>query len=134
VSRIWDALKEAEHQRSRRGGVDGGERADAAKSGDRRSSARSVHRVPLLVYGSDCDKQPFHEEIYTTEVSDNGCMFSLEAVVARGQRLILTNMRNQEEQECRVVHVGRRIQSRSKIGVEFLKRVPGFWERLYEGK
>ena len=128
MSRIWDALKEAQHQRSRAGvGVEASETHDIADPKDRRAVKRSVHRVPLLVYGSDSDKQPFHEEAFTVEVSENGCLLTLEAVVVRGQRLILTNMRNQAENECRVVHVGKRTQGRSRIGVEFLKRTPGFW-------
>jgi PilZ domain len=126
VSRIWDALKEAEHERSRSSSRGGAPRSDRTTS-ERRKSKRSQRSVPLLVYGSDAEKQPFHEETETLEVNDQGCLLSIENEVVRGQRLFLTNMSNQAEHECRVVHVGKRVRGKAKIGVEFLRPAPGFW-------
>jgi hypothetical protein len=82
--------------------------------------------VALLVYGSDSDKQPFHEEAYTLEVNDNGCMLSLESVVLPGQRLFLINPRNMEH-ECRVIRAGRRVRGKARVVVEFRSPSPRFW-------
>jgi hypothetical protein len=150
VSRIWDALKEAEREKTagrvRRGSSGRGEdeefpqnsrdkafeevlrAAGGRASIERRGGRRQVYRVPLLVYGSDADRQPFHEEGYTLEVSASGCLLSLENEVVRGQRLFLSNMDNQAESECRVINVGKRIKGKARVAVEFLKRAPEFWE------
>jgi hypothetical protein len=93
---------------------------------ERRSSKRRVHRVALLVYGSDLDRQPFHEEAYTLEVNDNGCILSLESIVMPGQRLFFVNPRNMEH-ECRVIRVGRRVRGKTRVAIEFLSPSPRFW-------
>ena len=130
MSRIWEALRQAERQRSR--GDDRGSAADrnvdhAQDNADRREGLRHAHNVMLLIYGSDADKQPFHEEAETVDAHENGCSLVLETVVARGQRLFLTNMHNQAEQECRVIHVGRRMRGKARVGVAFVAPTPHFW-------
>jgi len=125
LSRIWEALKQAERQRAR-----AGDRAPAradATGDDRRKGLRHTHSVQVLVYGSDVDRQPFHEESKTIDANEDGCLLMLETTVAKGQRLFLINMRNQAEQECRVVHVGRRTRGEARIGVEFLRPAPNFF-------
>jgi hypothetical protein len=130
LSRIWEALKQAERQRS---AAEGPGRAAARSkdratdSSDRRQDLRYTHSVPLLIYGSDTEKQPFHEEADTIDASENGCLIALETVVACGQRLFLTNTRNQAEQECRVVHVGLRVRGKARIGVAFIAPSSHFW-------
>lgn len=138
MSRIWDALKQAELDRTR-----STERRPAQKpksdGAERRKSTRWEQPVPLLVYGSDAEKQPFHEEAVTIDVNDDGCALALETHVSRGQRLFLINMRNQAERECRVIHVGRRTRGKYRVGVNFLRpgaaaaRLPGvpdFWHGI----
>jgi len=132
VSRIWRALKEAERLKSRSGSpgsVPSGSftRTQTSESSDRRSSRRAQQSVLLLVYGSDDAKQPFHEESETLDVSDNGCSLLIEAPVSCGQRLFLANTVNQAELQARVIHVGRRIRGKARIGVEFLRSAPEFW-------
>jgi hypothetical protein len=61
------------------------------------------------------------------DAHENGCSVAMETVVVSGQRLFLTNMRNQAEQECRVVHVGRRVRGKSRVGIEFVAPTPQFW-------
>jgi hypothetical protein len=134
VSRIWEALKEAEKDKAR-------SRKSAAipkKDGsERRISERWAQPVPVLIYGSDAEKQPFHEETETVDINKDGCAFPLETPVVRGQALFITNMRNQAERECRVVHIGKRANGKSKVGVNFLKpgtnpslpgHDPDFWK------
>ena len=130
MSRIWEALRQAERQKSRsedRAPASDGARDRTQHESDRRENLRHTHNVFLLIYGSDLDKQPFHEEAETIDAHENGCSVTLESVVARGQRLFLTNMRNQAEQECRVIHVGRRIHGRARVGIEFVTPTPQFW-------
>jgi PilZ domain-containing protein len=141
VSRIWQALKEAERERKRAKSSgtarsieepDSGspqEEAAAEQAAERRKDLRHAHEVTLLIYGSNSDRQPFHEESETIDANENGCLLTLENVVARGQRLFLTNTRNQAEQECRVVYIGKRFTGKARVGVEFLKPSPQFWRR-----
>lgn len=130
LSRIWEALKQAERQRSRgedRSSAPDRTGAQSQEDADRREGLRHSHNVMLLIYGSDADKQPFHEEAETVDAHENGCSLVLETVVARGQRLFLTNMHNQAEQECRVIHVGRRMRGKARVGVAFVAPTPQFW-------
>ena len=130
MSRIWEALRQAERLRSR--GENSNPAADrtgieAQEDADRRGGLRHTHNVTLLIYGSDADKQPFHEEAETIDAHDNGCSLVLETLVSRGQRLFLTNMHNQAEQECRVIHVGKRARGKARVGVVFVAPTPQFW-------
>jgi hypothetical protein len=126
LSRIWQALKQAERQRS--GAGTSRPALDPARDdSDRRGGLRHAHSVALLIYGSDADKQPFHEEVDTIDAHENGCSLILETAVARGQRLFLSNITNQAEEECRVVHVSKRIRGKARVGVAFLKPAPHFW-------
>ena len=134
MSRIWNALKQAENERSRSKGrkgrpssANGGEgnaraivdehpNADGA---DRRRSHRWGQPVPVLVYGSDGERQPFHEETETVEINDHGCSFVVATRVSEGQRLFLTNMWNEAEREGRVVQISRSGGGKRKVAVEF---------------
>ncbi|MFY9730749.1 MAG: hypothetical protein WB723_06570 [Candidatus Acidiferrales bacterium] len=145
MSRIWDALKQAENERSRSkgrkqaGGLSGaGAEADSdsaavtaahpnSDGADRRRSERWGQPVPVLVYGSDSEKQPFHEETETAEINDDGCSFVIGTVVAKGQRLFLVNMLNDAERECRVVQASRPGRGKAQIAVEFSAADADFW-------
>ncbi len=130
VSRIWEALRQAERLRSRGDNISPAEDRAGERTqddADRRGGLRHTHNITLLIYGSDADKQPFHEEAETVDAHLDGCSLVLETVVARGQRLFLTNMHNQAEQECRVIHVGRRMRGKARVGVAFVAPTPAFW-------
>lgn len=133
MSRIGDALKQAERLRSRGNPADPApDRASnhAHDDSDRRKNLRHSHHAPLLVYGSDADRQPFHEEAETLDANAEGCLLMLETVVSRGQRLFLTNTYTQAEQECRAVHLGRRVGGKTRVGVTFISPSPEFWRPL----
>jgi hypothetical protein len=132
VSRIWRALREAESHKTRSAPRASSTRSSiyeirSREAADRRSSKRTLQSILLLVYGSDEDKQPFHEESETLDVAENGCSFLIEAPVSAGQRLFLANTINQAELQARVIHVGRRVRGKARIGVEFLRSAPEFW-------
>jgi hypothetical protein len=143
MSRIWQALRQAEQERKslapqEAADIEEIEREPTAEEDepadtrglDRRKGLRHSHEATLLVYGSDAEKQPFHEQSETIDANENGCLLSLASSVSRGQRLVLTNMRNQAEQECRVVYVGRRSSGKSRVGVEFVRPTPHFWRTV----
>ena len=134
MSRVWNALKEAERERAhvtQRNGIENPdkpcEKPSERDSSGRREGQRPAHRVPLLVYGWDAEEQPFHEEAEAFEINENGSLLWLETRVARGQRLFLINMRNQAEQECRVVTVGKRVHSKARVAIRFSRPAPHFW-------
>jgi hypothetical protein len=154
VSRIWKALKQAEKERSRskerkhaghspadplahphadkreHSPAHPPERSPAhphSDGADRRRSERWAQPVPVLVYGSDSGKHPFHEQTETADINDDGCSFTIAATVAIGQRLFLVNMLNDAERECRVVQVGHRSRGKADVAIEFSKADPDFW-------
>ena len=126
MSRIWNALKQAEKQRAQSGSSQpaGSLPTDNV---NRRKTKRSKPHVSLLVYGSDADKHPFHEETETLNANEGGCLILLETPVLRGQRLFLVNTANQDERECRIVRLGEMLQGKRQVAIEFLRPAPEFW-------
>jgi len=134
LSRIWEALKQAQQERSREHAAAAPQPDDAtdisdAVDRDHRHGLRHPHVVPVLVYGSGVDKQPFHEEVDTVDAGENGCLLVLETPVVRGQRLFLANTRTQAEQECRVVHARKLSTGKTRVGLVFCTPSPNFWLR-----
>lgn len=126
MSRIWNALRQAEKDRGRGAGLRSAGHAEAEPA-NRRKSQRSKPPASLLVYGSGMDKQPFHEEADILNADERGCLMALETPVGRGQRLFLVNLSNQDELECRVVRLGKTQQGKRQVAVEFLRPTPEFW-------
>ena|ERR1700679_1865552 len=125
MSRIWEAIKQARWQRSQEDANATSPRRERGQ--ERRAAFRHAHQAEILLYGLDADKQPFHEEVATIDANDNGCLLVSETVMTPGQRLFLTNTRNQAEQECRVVHVSGRLRGKVRVGVEFSQPAHHFW-------
>ena len=93
---------------------------------ERRRDERSLRSVRVLVYGHAPDEEPFHEESSTLEIGSRGGLMVLEKEVFVGQRLLLTNIYNLKEQECKVV----RFVSKSRqklVAIEFASSAPEFW-------
>ncbi len=134
MSRVWNALKEAERERAhvtQRNGIQSPDKPcqkpSERDSIERRQGQRPTHRVLLLVYGWDAEGQPFHEETEAFEINDNGSLLWLETRVARGQRLFLINMRNQAEQKCRAITIGKRVDGKARVAIQFSRPAPHFW-------
>ena len=137
MSRIWQALREAERDR-KQAQPSGSTRSIEEPEREARNEEaceqewRGLRHSPaatLLIYGSDADRQPFHEESETIDANEKGCLLALENIVSKGQRLFLQNTRNQAELECRVAYIGKRSAGKTHVGVEFLKPSPQFWRR-----
>jgi hypothetical protein len=129
LSRIWEALKHAQQERSRDRSAPANDIPDSPAYSDHRKGLRHPHIVAVLVYGSGPDQQPFHEEVDTIDVGEHGCLLVIETPVVRGQRLFLTNTRTQAEQECRVVHACTLGSGKTRIGLIFCSPSPNFWLR-----
>lgn len=126
MSRIWDELKQAEKQRTESSRSHSARHLPDEKANHRKTK-RSAPQVLLLVYGSDADKRPFHEQTDTLNANEGGCLISLETPVLRGQRLVVVNLSNQDERECRVVRLGKLVEGKRQVAVEFLRPAPEFW-------
>jgi hypothetical protein len=127
VSRIWDALKQAEREKSQ---TAGGSTSASVEKRDRRAGLNHSHRAQLLVYGSDAEGQPFHEDVETIHVSDEGCLFELETSVLEGQRLFLVHLRTEAELDCRILRIAKGIGRKARIAVAFASPAPDFWRRI----
>jgi hypothetical protein len=126
MSRIFDALKKAqralEAKFQPKVPVQGG-----AENPDRRRSRRLPLDISVYVYGHGPDKEPFYEEAHTLRVNANGGLLLLSVPVDKGQKLLLTNLLTQKEQDCRVVFLGTRRSRTVEAGVEFPITNPDFW-------
>lgn len=122
MSRVWESLRKAEAKRT-----EDTWRGDDRSASDRRSSVRQKLETAIFVCGLGPDRIAFRERAQTVNASDTGCLLELDAGVAQSQRLFLTHAENQNEQVCRVVHVGRRVHGKVVVGVAFPRPAEEFW-------
>jgi PilZ domain-containing protein len=94
---------------------------------NRRRSQRVLLRLPLLIIARGPDNQHVSENAFTTNVNAHGALILISMRVEVGQRILLRNSESLEEQFVRVVHVTPAADSKSEVGVEFLKPAPKFW-------
>jgi hypothetical protein len=124
VSRLWDLLKKVEQYEA--------EISDHSVPGDcdvvveRRCGERLWLFSPVLVYGHTTESEPFHEGTEGLHVNAGGGLITLTTSVTKGQRLLLINKLDQE-QECRVVCERSKHLTRAAVAVEFLRPVTHFW-------
>ena len=60
-------------------------------------------------------------------LSAHGCLITLSASVRLGEMLILRNVANCEEQDCRVVYQGEKQGGRTEVGLRLKTAAPQFW-------
>jgi len=126
MSKIWDALRQAERLKKERVEEEGIEYYCDTMS-DRRSTRRFLANTPVLVYGYGTTEDPFHELTEALSVNAGGGLITLATAVNAGQTLLLINEANLKEEKCSVI---RRVFSRSNnagIIVKFAQPVPAFW-------
>jgi hypothetical protein len=127
MSKIWDALREAERVRNERVGKEAlHSHLDAIP--DRRSTNRCLANTPLLVYGYGATDDPFHERTEAISVNANGGLITLTRAVNTGQTLLLINEVNLKEERCTVVRQVSTKLRRSGIAIKFPHPVPDFWD------
>jgi PilZ domain-containing protein len=94
---------------------------------DLRRSRRVPAQLPVIVQGRSTDGIPFADPTRAVVLSAHGCLITLSESVRLGERLILRNIANREEQDCRVVYLGERQGSRTEVGLRFKAAAPQFW-------
>ena len=92
---------------------------------DLRRLQRVHAQLPVVVQGKLTDETPFLDPTRAIVVSAHGCLITLSASVRLGEMLILRNVANREEQDCRVVYLGEKQGGRTEVGFRFA--APQFW-------
>ena len=101
---------------------------------ERRRTPRRHIPVPLFVYGHTPEGQPFYEEAFTSAVNVHGGSMRMEAGVQLGQRLLVTNQKNDCAQPCIIVFIGARLGTGIDVAFSFTAAMPHFWRNLGTGK
>jgi hypothetical protein len=127
MSKIWDALRQAERDRNRQIQAGGVLRHDLAR--ERRSTKCFFANAPVLVYGYGSTDDPFHEQTEALSVNERGGIIILTTAVNPGQTLLLTNEANLKEEKC-VVREVTADSCGTRIVFEFLQSVPDFWDAI----
>ena len=130
MSRIFEALKQAELSRAKRKNTKTVGPSDVRYT-DRRVTRRIYVRIPLFIYGYTPRGDPFYEEAHTIAVNGGGGLISMTRGVQPGQRLVVTNEGNDQTQECVVVSIA---PYGSYVGLKFPTPTPQFWRNLEIGK
>lgn len=94
---------------------------------NKRRSSRVFIKLPAFVTGKNTDRRSFRETTETIVVNAHGALFYLQAPLAMGSIVLVTNPATLEEQESRVVFIGSPSERGQRIGVEFLTPAPRFW-------
>jgi hypothetical protein len=94
---------------------------------DLRRSRRVPAQLPVVVQGKSTDGLPFADPTRAVVLSAHGCLITLSESVRLGEKLILRNVANREEQDCRVVYLGEKHGGRTEVGLRFKSAAPQFW-------
>jgi hypothetical protein len=94
---------------------------------DLRRSKRVSAQLPVVVQGKSIDGIPFADHTRAVVLSAHGCLLTLSESVRLGETLILRNIANHEEQDCRVVYLGEKQGGRTEVGLRFRNATPQFW-------
>ena len=91
---------------------------------DRRRSQRLLQFVPLVVRGASAGNKTFWEDTFTVNISVHGALVILAAKVGVGQKLVLMNPENWQEEDVRVARLGTFDGTRTQVGIEFMQAAP----------
>jgi hypothetical protein len=128
MSKIWEALRQAERLKKERVGKEGlHNHLDAIL--DRRSTNRLLANTPVFVYGYGATNDPFHERTQALSVNAGGGLVTLTSAVNPGQTLLLINETNMKEEKCTVIRLVSTHLNRTGIVVKFPRPVPDFWDK-----
>jgi hypothetical protein len=93
-----------------------------------RRSQRVILSVSITVTGNRRpDKARFSEDTRTLVVNGHGALIGLTAKVDRGDTVVMRNCVTQEERACRVMYLGRMVEGKIQVGLEFVEPAPDFW-------
>jgi hypothetical protein len=83
--------------------------------------------IPVFIYGSKEDGDPFQELTRTPVVGVNGGLIELESAVVNGLRVLAVNENTDEDVECSVVSSQQSDNGKAEVGIAFVKPSPNFW-------
>jgi len=92
-----------------------------------RRSSRVLAQLPVVVAGKYANGHPYADPTRTLVLSAHGCLVTLSASVRLGEKLMLRNVANYEERDCRVVYLGEKHGGRTEVGLRFKTAAPQFW-------
>jgi len=95
-----------------------------------RRSKRLSLSVPVKVYGQNIFGESFREFTRMLSVNANGGLLALAASVRPDQTILVENRKTREEQEFRVIQVGKLQEGKWSVGITFVHRAVSFW-RIY---
>jgi general secretion pathway protein A len=84
-------------------------------------------KLPLFIYGYWPDGTPFYEETQAIATNPRGGLTSMRTPVQPGQRLLITNKKNECSQECVVELLGASLARGVDVAFEFSAPTPEFW-------
>jgi general secretion pathway protein A len=84
-------------------------------------------KLPLFIYGYWPDGTPFYEETQAIATNPRGGLISMRTPVQPGQRLLITNKKNECSQECVVELLGASLARGVDVAFEFSTPTPDFW-------
>lgn len=119
------SIRRAERSRTHR-------RSDSASEGRVDNGLQQPLRIvqtklPLFVYGYGPEGAPFYEHAETIATNARGGLISMQTPVQPGQRLLITNQRNECSQECIVEFLGASMARGVDVAFQFSEPAPQFW-------
>jgi hypothetical protein len=102
---------------------------------DRRRSIRYDILLPISVYGSRDNAEPFFEDAMSLQVSAHGGLLVLASRVRVGQELVLKTCSAQSKfQVCQVARLGVATHLRTTVAVQFAHPAAEFWQAAEAAK
>jgi hypothetical protein len=101
--------------------------SDHREFDNRRRSQRLKLPVRVLIYGWAAGDSPFQDIVYTLSVNVHGGLIALTATIQPGELVLLVNTFTDDEQQCRVVHVGPEHDGRREVGFELMHPDSRLW-------
>ena len=92
-----------------------------------RRSQRLLLKISVVIAGQRANGSHFVEQTSTEVVNAHGALILLSEPVASEQLLRMKNVKAGDEEPCKVVGIGQKVDGKTEIGVEFLKPSPRFW-------
>ena len=98
---------------------------------NRRRSERVVLQMKITVIAEDVQHNSRQEEALTQVVNAHGGLLKMKMDVHVGQPMLLVNLKNGEEQNCRVVRVDDTATKYFSVAFEFDAPNPKFWPVVF---
>ena len=99
----------------------------AAEMNTQRRSQRVLIGLPVSVVLARPSQKPILEHTKTLTVNAHGALVLLAMKLFAGDPVTLVNPKTDEQQLCRVAHIGSRESEKQEVGIEFVKPAPLFW-------